>query len=306
MKSPLVSVVMPVYNAGRFLGAALDSILAQTFIDFELIAVDDGSTDGSSDILAEAAGRDPRVVVRRQQNGGVTKALNAGLQVARGTFIARMDADDIALPDRFERQVAYLMAHPTCVAVGGQVILMDQDDRALCRLPVPCDHAAIDRFHMEACVSAVCHPTAIIRTSAIRDIGGYRDTYTSAEDVDLFLRLAEVGSLVNLEEVVLRYRQHTESIGYKKRFEQRHSGWRAARDAAARRGQIFTLPEPRQTEAEVQLSDIFLKWAWWAHSEGNMTTFWHYARRFVFAKPFSQQTLRLLYAGIKSNFVEPG
>lgn len=299
MKTPTVSVLMPVYNASCYLNAALDSILAQTFADFEVIAVDDGSTDGSSDILGKAASRDDRVIVLRQQNSGVTKALNAGLQAARGIFIARMDADDIALPDRFEKQVVYLKSNPSCVAVGGQVLLIDQDDRALCRLPVPHDHAAIDQYHLTACLSAVCHPTAMIRASAIREIGGYRDVFVSAQDVDLFLRLAEVGTLANLGEVVLRYRQHMTSIGYSKRFEQRHSGWRAARDAAARRGQQFTVSEPTQEGTETQLADVFLKWAWWAHSEGNVATFWHYARKFFLKRPLSQQTLRLMYAGLK-------
>ncbi|MEL6485689.1 MAG: glycosyl transferase family 2, partial [Pseudomonadota bacterium] len=212
---------------------------------------------------------------------------------------ARMDADDIALPDRFEKQIAYLKANRSCVAVGGQVLLIDQDDRVLCNLPVPHDHPTIDRSHMTS-VSAIWHPTAMIRASAIRDIGGYRDAYPSAEDVDLFLRLAEVGTLANLGEVVLRYRQHMTSIGYSKRFEQRHSGWRAARDAAARRGQQFTVSEPTQEGTETQLADVFLKWAWWAHSEGNVATFWHYARKFFFKRPLSQQTLRLMYAGLKT------
>lgn len=301
MNPPLVSVVMPVYNARRYLEAALDSILSQTFIDFEVIAVDDGSTDGSSDILAQAAVRDARIVIRSQQNSGVTDALNAGLRAARGRFIARMDADDVALPDRFERQVAFLVANPNCAAVGGQVILLDQDDRVLCRMRVPQGHCAIDRSHMTN-VSAIWHPTALIRASAIFEVGGYRDAYPSAEDVDLFLRLAEVGSLANLDEVVLYYRQHVASIGYRNRFEQRHSAWRAARDAAIRRGQEFTVAEPSQTETEVQIAEVFLKWAWWAHSEGNTAAFWHYARRFVFARPFSEQTLRLMYAGLKMRY----
>jgi len=213
-----------------------------------------------------------------------------------------MDADYIALPDRFEKQVAYFKAHPSCVAVGGQVLLMDQADRALCRMPVPHDHASVDQFHMTACVSAICHPTVMIRASAIHGIGGYREAFVSAQDIDLFLRLAEIGSLANLEELVLLYRQHLASVGYRKRHEKRHSGWRAASDAASRRGQEFNMPEPTQTEVEVQLAEVFLKWAWCAYSDGNMATFWHYARKFAFAKPLSQQTLRLLYAGLKPQY----
>src|SRR5438270_1653427 len=104
-QSPAISVIMPVYNAGRYLRSAMDSILAQSFADFEYICIDDGSTDDSAAILREYAGRDPRVVIVTKANGGVTSALNAGIRVARGEFLARVDADDLAAPNRFEEQI---------------------------------------------------------------------------------------------------------------------------------------------------------------------------------------------------------
>src|SRR5262245_39958720 len=113
MSAPLVSVVMPAYNGERFVVEAVRSILAQTFRDFELIVVDDGSTDRTAELVAAEQSRDPRVVVHRQpSNQGFRIALNAGCALARGELIARMDADDVSLPERFERQVAFLRAHP--------------------------------------------------------------------------------------------------------------------------------------------------------------------------------------------------
>src|SRR5690348_9760889 len=115
---PVISVVMPVYNAGRFLRESIDSILAQTFGDFEFLCIDDGSTDDSPEILRELAQHDSRVRIITKTNGGVTSALIAGVGGARGEFIARMDADDVADPQRFALQVEHLRTHQECVAVG--------------------------------------------------------------------------------------------------------------------------------------------------------------------------------------------
>src|SRR4051794_24772902 len=112
---PPISVLLAVYNGGRYLRAAVDSILTQTFTDFEFIIIDDGSTDGSLATLREFAQRDPRINLVSRPNKGLTVTLNEGIALARGEFLARMDADDIALPQRFEKQIAYLRDHPECV-----------------------------------------------------------------------------------------------------------------------------------------------------------------------------------------------
>src|SRR5213082_3006291 len=125
--SPVVSVLMPVYNAQRYLPAAVESILGQTFRDFEFIIIDDGSTDRSGEILRKFAAEDPRIKLISRPNTGYVVALNEALSCASGEFVARMDADDISLPTRFERQVAYLREHTDCVLVGTNVITMDSD-----------------------------------------------------------------------------------------------------------------------------------------------------------------------------------
>src|SRR5262245_14197402 len=117
--TPAISVLMPIYNAGRFLPAAVESVLAQTFADFELIAIDDGSRDGSSEVLAQLAARDPRIRVFAQENRGIVATLNRALELARAPLVARMDADDLSRPDRFAKQIAFLRQHPEVAAVSG-------------------------------------------------------------------------------------------------------------------------------------------------------------------------------------------
>jgi len=128
---PTVSVVMPVYNGERFLAAALASICGQTYRDFEFLVIDDGSTDTTPLILADAARRDSRIrIITQPANAGVVAARNAGLQQAQGRFIAVMDSDDVAVPERLARQASHFEAHPDVAVLGGAVQLIDQDSVA--------------------------------------------------------------------------------------------------------------------------------------------------------------------------------
>lgn len=254
----IVSVILPVYNGAAFLEQAVESILSQTYRNFELLAIDDGSTDDSLAILNRFAAMDERVRVISRPNKGLTATLNEGLTLAKGTYIARMDADDIAYPTRFEAQVAHLDTHPDVVVVGGQVSLMDGAGRSLGALPLPCDHVTIDQRHMKGVV-VVCHPAVMMRASAARAIDGYDEKYEAAEDFDLWLRLAETGQIANLDCQVLHYRQHLESVGYAKRQRQCLSAWRAVRSACARRGLAFDLSSP-QDEGPLEIQDIHRKW----------------------------------------------
>jgi len=201
---------MPVYNGGRFFREAAQSILDQSYADFELIIVDDGSTDGSSEIAAELAGRDHRVRVLRRERLGVAGALSEGLAACRAPLVARMDADDVALPRRLEIQVAHLERHPECVAVGGQVDLIDEDGDPLGWIVNPLGHEEIlAGLCRGRC--AIFHPTAVLRAAAVRASGGYRAGYL-AEDVDLFLRLAAHGRLANVASHVAHYRKSERSV----------------------------------------------------------------------------------------------
>jgi glycosyltransferase involved in cell wall biosynthesis len=211
-KAPRISVVLPVRDGAAHLGEALDSVLAQTFEDFEVVVVDDGSRDGSAAIAAAAGGADPRVRLVSQEPLGLVPALERGRTLARGDLVARMDADDVALPRRLELQVAALDADPGLAACGGQVELFPRNavrdgmrryERWLNGLVGPAD-AARDVF-VEC---PLPHPTLLARREALAAVGGYREIGWP-EDYDLVLRLWAHGfAFRNVEHVVLRWREH--------------------------------------------------------------------------------------------------
>lgn len=189
---PLVSVVLPVYNAEAFLGEAVRSILAQTLTDFELIIVDDASTDRSTEIAL--AFEDPRVRVLRQEvNGGYPVAMNMGLGVASGLYMARMDADDVAAPERLARQVGFLQQHGRYGFVGTRRYLLTPYGKRL-------DPPLADETHWEvtwkdllAGRRAFADPSVVADMALVRRVGGYRTYQRSGQDVDLWLRLLETG-----------------------------------------------------------------------------------------------------------------
>jgi glycosyltransferase involved in cell wall biosynthesis len=215
---PAVSVLMPVYNAGRFLAPAIESVLAQTLADFELIAINDGSTDGSCAVLQEFAARDARIRVVAQDNQGIVASLNRALALARAPLIARMDADDIARPDRFAKQVAFLQRYPEIAAVSGAMDVIDENGAYLRTDTFPTLPEAVARELDHR--SCVCHPAAMVRTAVMRAVGGYRRIVQYAEDYDLWLRVAEVGGIANLPDVLLSYRLHTTTISVRNCFAQ--------------------------------------------------------------------------------------
>lgn len=227
-----VSVVMPVRNGERFLREALDSTLAQTLPDFELIAVDDGSTDATPEILAEVAGRDPRLRVHRQEPGGLTVALNAGCALARAALVARMDADDVMLPDRLERQVQCLDRHSEVALLGGGIVLVDEAGREIDREP--------GRARLDFLVrNELTHATVMMRADAFRALGGYR--LDQSEDYDLWLRFDERYGVATVAEPVIRYRLHPGQFSVTA-LERQALGFLCVREAAVtrRRGE----PDP--------------------------------------------------------------
>jgi glycosyltransferase involved in cell wall biosynthesis len=199
-------VVIAVYNGERFLGEAIDSVLAQSFADFELIVVDDGSTDATPAILAEYSARDARMRAHRQANQGTSGALNAGIALARAPLIARLDADDLALPGRFERQVRFLAANPAVGMVGGQVTVVDGKGREVAAANYPLDDAEIRPAFAKT--TPFVHSAVTMRKAVVEEVGGYRLAFANAEDLDLWLRIAERAELANLPETVAAYRIH--------------------------------------------------------------------------------------------------
>ena len=293
---PAASVILPVCNAEKYLAAAIESVLSQDYRDFELLLLNDGSTDGSPAILERFAALDARCKLHAWPNRGLIGTLNAGIQLAAADVLIRMDADDICRPHRFARQMAYMQEHPECVAVGSRVMLIDAEGWPITEFfGDELSHNEIDAAHLGGKGGTIVHPAAVIRTQAMVQIGGYRTNYPHSEDFDLFLRLAEVGRLANLPDVLLEYRQHPDSVGYRYARMQWDSARRAVADACARRRlrQITWGAEPDAAQAAPSRADMHRKWGWWALGAGNRKTATKHAWKALSFAPFDTRNLRL-------------
>lgn len=202
---------MSVYNNARYIAASIESILSQTFGDFEFLIVDDGSTDGSSDIIQKFARLDRRIHVIRQPNRGLVPSLNLLIEMARAPLLARMDGDDISLPKRFERQLEFLEANPDYGVVGTSTYDVNEDGRlAEHHDRYPFDHEGfvqeLERW------SPLCHSSVMMRRDIVRAHGGYRQAYRHCEDYDLWLRLSLHTRLCSIPEQLLQYRRSPDQV----------------------------------------------------------------------------------------------
>ncbi len=238
---PIVSVIMGVYNRKQFLDIAIESLLRQSLRDCEFILVDDGSTDGSADILAAHARQDGRIVlISNANNQGISKSLNLAIARAQADYLAVMDSDDVALPHRLEKEFQFLEDHPEMVLVGSHAMLVDFGGAEIrADVDLPTSHRDID----EALLGSgwpLIHPSVMMRSSAVRDIGGYNESYRSNVDHEIFLRLAEKGQLANLEDVLVAYRVHHRAMTAQRTSRDHNYVQQAIREACARR----SLPYP--------------------------------------------------------------
>jgi glycosyltransferase involved in cell wall biosynthesis len=224
---------MSVFNGEQFLAKAVESILDQTFRDFEFIVIDDGSTDRSGAILDAYRENDSRLRVYHQNNRGLVESLNWGCSLAAGKYIARMDADDIAIRDRLLWQVEFMERHPEVGVLGGAVEFIDASERvfSICRYPIA--DVEIRAALLEYC--AVWHPTVLMRKEVFVAADGYRSFGRDAEDYDLWLRIAERSELANLKAVVLKYRIHSNQVSWRYSKQQRLSALAAQAAALSRR-----------------------------------------------------------------------
>jgi glycosyltransferase involved in cell wall biosynthesis len=216
MAPPVVTVLMPVHNAAAYLADALNSILRQTFREFELLVIADGSTDATPSILKSCT--DPRLnVIENDSNLGLVDSLNRGLDLARGEYVARMDADDIALPKRLARQVQFLRATPRVGLCGTWFRNIDGARSADVCPPTRADDMAARLFYE----SPLGHPTVMFRRALFAEHGlRYSYDFPHAEDYELWTRVARFTELANLPEVLLQYRRHDEQISTMKKAKQ--------------------------------------------------------------------------------------
>jgi glycosyltransferase involved in cell wall biosynthesis len=195
MKDGLISVLMPVYNAADFLKASIGSILAQTYKNFELIIINDGSTDGSEAVVQSFA--DPRIKYYYQANAGVANTLNRGISLAAGDYIWRHDADDISLPAKLEKELAFLEDHPEFSLCACQVAFMTESGKVAWSYRQPANKVfgdqpfiEVTRAHFDP-YSPITHGTVLVRTGVMQALGGYRAAFITGEDVDCWLRLIQ-------------------------------------------------------------------------------------------------------------------
>ena len=265
-----------------------------------------GQLTARSRSSARYAARDARIRLTSRPNSGVAATLNELLSQARGEFIARMDADDIAMPERLRKQVEYLQAHPECVMVGCRVWRCDQEGDPVGECPTLQDHEEIDAFHFLMKGPALIHPSVMMRRDAMLAVGGYREF--RIEDIDLYLRLAECGRLARVPEFLLNYRVHSDNVSFTNVSSAFHDRsyrelCQIVTDAYRRRNLPVSLPPPEAlpdgpTPPSVERDKA---WAWQALVSGHVYTARKYARRVLAKAPWSTESWRLVYCAIRGH-----
>ncbi|WOO40809.1 glycosyltransferase family 2 protein [Rubellicoccus peritrichatus] len=286
--TPIVSVLMPVYNAEHYLKEAVESILAQTYKNFEFVIVDDGSTDRSLEVLNDFAKNDSRIKIISRPNTGIVGALNDGLKNCSGKYTARMDADDIAHIQRLEKQSNYLENNEDTIAVGSRVRMVDSEGDFIWDYQPPINNNEILEQLSTGNGGALIHPAAMFRSKALMTVNGYKEKWCHIEDLDLYLRLSELGAFHNLSDALLDYRQHFTSANATKAREQADLiAQRLAEEA------VTNATSALRTKPTSQL-DIRLQWTRWAIDIHNYAGFRKHARGILKTAPFSKHSCALL------------
>ena len=219
MSEPSLSVAMSVYNGASHLALAIESILGQTFQDFEFLILNDGSSDSSADIIDSYAARDRRIRPIHRDNRGLIFSLNQLVSESKAPLIARMDADDICLPDRFAKQLGFMVANPEYGVVGTWTSDIDEhgDPFHISGADHPTNH---DEFIASIETSMMCHPSVVMRRDLVLSVGGYHNAFTHCEDYDLWLRLASVTKLCSIPERLVQYRHWSNQVSNRFAYKQ--------------------------------------------------------------------------------------
>ena len=209
---PLVSVILPAFNASKYIAESIDSVLAQSFRDFELLVIDNGSVDSTVEIVGRF--RDKRLrLLRHKSNRGLSNSLNHGILMAKGVWLARVDADDVCLAERFEKQLAFLEKNKEVVAIGTAMIQIDDRGRRLSTVIFAEDHQEIVGglvFGKKA--GQLAHSSVMVSRRVVEEVGGYPTYFSTTEDLPLWLRLTFKGRLANLPDPLILYRVHQSSM----------------------------------------------------------------------------------------------
>lgn len=254
MADPKITVLLPVHNAAAHLRTAVDSILAQEGVEFELLVIDDGSTDGSGDLVE--AYRDPRIrFVRLEENQGLPRALNLGLEAAKGRLVARMDGDDESVPGRLAAQAEHL-EQTGAVLVGSHWECMDDDGAVYGRYGHPDDQEEIARL-LAVPQNLFPHGSFMFDREAVQEIGGYNEQFIYTQDLELMVRLARAGTIRIVEQVLYRHRSTPDTL-----FKSQCQGFytRMIRERAAGTGQVeitdLDISTLRPTEPPAEINNL--------------------------------------------------
>jgi len=231
---PLVSVVMSVYNSEKYVSRAIESILNQTFKDFEFIIINDGSQDNTLDILKEYENKDNRIKIIDQENKGLTKSLNIGIKAAKGKYIARQDDDDVSLSTRFEKQVEYLEKNKEVVLLGTNQYEINGEVETI---GTYYDNKTIN--NIVYLYNPIAHTSAMYRRNVFIEIGLYDESFETSQDFEAWMRLANYRKISMLKDVLVKRYICKDSISSKKKFVQLYNGYRARMKYSVNKKYIF-------------------------------------------------------------------
>ncbi|MEO6080763.1 MAG: glycosyltransferase family A protein [Steroidobacteraceae bacterium] len=290
-------MLMPVFNTANFLDKALGSLEVQTFRNFEIVIVDDGSTDGSLDILKAFALRDRRVRLVSRENKGLVATRNELLEASRGRFVAWMDSDDVSLAHRLTRQYELLAGDNGIVCVGSFAECIDPDGNYLFLESFPESHVGI--VHAQQQGGGMRFPTTMMKRDAALSVGGFREPFKMGEDFDFLLRLSELGSMANIQEPLYLYRQHVESvcatfghqwIVYREQILELARERMAGGKDKLQRGEPVLIDTSQRKNDRNQISSVYLSWAAFGRASGNHKLMLRYLWKAVSQYPLSIDT----------------
>lgn len=292
---PKVSVLMPVFNPGCHLAGALSSIQHQTFTDFELVVIDDGSSDGSDKLLQLFAANEPRVRLTIRHNLGLIATRNQLLENARGEFVAWMDADDVSLPDRLARQVEGFSTDPSLVCLGTAAQCIDPDGNHLNVERYQSSHDAI--LAEQEIGTGMRFPTTMMRRDVAMKAGGFREPFKIGEDLDLLIRIGEIGRLGNLGEILYLYRQSISSVCatigpywlvYRDQVLELARQRRSGKPDLLQAGHTLTIPPAPRFSARGRAHAAYTRWAQLALANSDWPLAWKYLRAAITARPLAK------------------
>lgn len=299
-QDPLVTVQMPVFNGARHLRDSVNSILAQSYSNFEFVIIDDGSTDNSLEILKYFKTKDKRIKLISRENRGLGATQRELSMAAQGAYVAQLDQDDVARPDRLAMQIAYLLDHPDVVCVGSAYQIIDSRGRLLTTLHPPTENAEIQLLNLQG-HCAILHPSVMMRKAALDAVGGYDPVFSTAVDIDLWLRLGEFGQVANMPIALVKYRLHENSASERVGETQRLEARIACERAAIRRGiapcfEAYSAWRP--TKDRASRYSFMLQYGWWAWNSKQRLTAAIYALKAIVARPYSEGGWKLLMVSI--------